>query len=161
MAAITLQFSTMRDWESWAIREFSHGPFSHVDAVLPDGSLLGARDDVYGGIPSGVRIRPAGYANFTLTKQVTIPCTNEQEQKWLAWLHAQVGKPYDETAIVAFAIGRDWRAPDSWFCSEMGAASLEPDASGILPYKIAATENHVDPDDLFLIVSVLTNVWAP
>ena len=37
----------------------------------------------------------------------------------------QVGKPYDKLAIVAFAVNRDWRSPDAWFCDELVAAGLE------------------------------------
>ena len=34
-------------------------------------------------------------------------------------------KPYDKLAIVAFAVNRDWRSPDAWFCDELVAAGLE------------------------------------
>src|SRR5215470_8798093 len=34
-------------------------------------------------------------------------------------------KPYDKLAIVAFAVNRDWRSPDVWFCDELVAAGLE------------------------------------
>jgi hypothetical protein len=52
MGAITLQFVTSRDPESWAIRTFQRGWCSHVDSVMDDGRLLGARSD------GGVLIRP-------------------------------------------------------------------------------------------------------
>ena len=71
---------------------------------------------------------------------------------------AQVGKPYDETAILAFALNRDWRETDAWFCSELAAAALE--AAGVFPYKLAASENKITPEDLFLAVSVISNVWG-
>lgn len=153
MGGVTLQFSTMSDIGSWAIREFSHGPFSHVDAVLPDGSLLGARDDICMGIPAGVRIRPPNYARFSLIKQVTIPCSDGQILKWLDWQHAQVGKPYDETAILAFAADRNWREEDSFFCSELQALALEQ--SGYFPHNLSAPANKITPDDLLLALSVV------
>ena len=34
-------------------------------------------------------------------------------------------KPYDKLAIVAFAVNRDWRSPDAWFCDELVAVGLE------------------------------------
>ncbi len=43
----------------------------------------------------------------------------------LAFAHAQVGKPYDYTAIAGFLARRDWREDDSWFCSELQAAAFE------------------------------------
>ena len=58
MGAITLQFVTSRDPESWAIRTFQRGWCSHVDSVMDDGRLLGARSD------GGVQIRPPNYEKF-------------------------------------------------------------------------------------------------
>ena len=43
MGAITLQFVTCSDPGSWAIRTFQRGWCSHVDSVMDDGRLLGAR----------------------------------------------------------------------------------------------------------------------
>ena len=57
-----------------------------------------------------------------------------------AWLDAQVGKPYDWTALVGFLFRqRDWQRPDWWFCCEMteatrsifGQARFRADASRI------------------------------
>jgi hypothetical protein len=62
---IALQFSTEADPVSALIRAFSHGPFSHVDAVLPDGRLLGARAD------GGVQARATGYAPFSRVLRIT------------------------------------------------------------------------------------------
>src|SRR5689334_9108316 len=116
MGAIALQFSVCGDAGSWLIRQYDHGPWSHVDAILPDGTLLGSRDDELGGKPSGVQVRPAGYQRFLATERVSIPCSDEAETAFYEFLNSQIGKPYDETAIAGFVFQRDWRAPDSWFC---------------------------------------------
>jgi hypothetical protein len=40
------------------------------------------------------------------------------------WLHAQIGKRYDWTALVSFVVQRDWQEPDAWFCSELTEALI-------------------------------------
>jgi hypothetical protein len=55
--SIKLRFVRGLDFSSRVIAWFSAGHLSHVDAVMPDGSLLGARSDVIKGIPTGVQIR--------------------------------------------------------------------------------------------------------
>jgi hypothetical protein len=69
MGAITLQFVTSRDPESWAIRTFQRGWCSHVDSVMDDGRLLGARSD------GGVQIRPPNYEKFSRVERVVISAT--------------------------------------------------------------------------------------
>ena len=125
MPAITLQLSAMDDVGSLAIRAFSHGPFSHVDAVMPDGNLLGARSDEMEGVAAGVQIRTPGYADFSAIKHVVLPTIVECEGAFYDFLKTQIGKPYDHSAILGFALDRDWRQSDSWFCSELVAAALE------------------------------------
>lgn len=59
-----------------------------------------------------------------------------------AWLRAQVGKPYDWTALLSWVVRRDWQEPDSWFCSELTEAFItqfslprfREQASRITPY---------------------------
>lgn len=118
---------------------------------MPDGSLLGARSDKVGGKPAGVQVRPDGYEAWSRIERVSLQATPEQEAKFRTFLTAQIGKPYDSLAIAAFAVGRDWREPDSWFCSELQAAALE--ASGWLPRPLASVANEITPRDLLLVVS--------
>lgn len=155
MGAIALQFVEGSGFGSALIKYYDHGLYSHVDSVLPDGTLLGARDDVIDGIPSGVQIRPASYVAGETVLRVTIPCTDAQQDAFYAFMRAQLGKPYDETSIAAFALGRDWRADDSWFCSELCSAGIE--ASGLVP-PLSAPANKIAPDDLLLVVSALVRV---
>lgn len=35
------------------------------------------------------------------------------------WLEAQLGKPYDWTALLGFISRREWQQDDAWFCSEL------------------------------------------
>jgi hypothetical protein len=148
---IVLQFAAMDDPASEAIKFFERGWPSHVDAVLPDGRLLGARSDVVMGIPAGVQIRPAGYEEFTRTCVLTLETDPEIEKAFYSFLFTQLGKPYDKTAIVAFAFHRDWQEEDSWFCSEMQAAALL--ASKFLPNPLSEVANVITPRDCLLIAS--------
>src|ERR1700683_5144243 len=148
---ITLQFVAANDIGSHAIQIFERGWPSHVDAVLEDGTLLGARSDSVGGKPPGVQIRTPDYETFCQIKRIQLPCSAGQQTAWLNFMSAQIGKPYDETAIVAFAVQRDWREPDSWFCSELQAAGLE--AWGVFPRPLENVVNEVTPRDLLLVVS--------
>jgi hypothetical protein len=119
MGAITLQFVTCSDPGSWAIRTFQRGWCSHVDSVMDDGRLLGARLD------GGVAIRPPNYEKFSRVERVVIAVPYYKERAYWDFLKAQLGKPYDMKAIVAFAVNRDWRSKDAWFCDELVATGLE------------------------------------
>jgi uncharacterized protein YycO len=152
---IRLQFVTERAWTSWLIGAFGAGHLSHVDAIMPDGSLLGARYDSIGGMPPGVQIRPPNYAKFSRRVIAVIPASEAQESAFYAFLHQQLGKPYDWRAIFAFAINRDWRAKDSWICSEFQAAALE--ASTIVS-TLYLDANKIVPVPLALAVSAIPGV---
>lgn len=41
-----------------------------------------------------------------------------------AWLDAQVGKPYDWTALAGMVVHRNWQEDDAWFCSELAEACI-------------------------------------
>jgi hypothetical protein len=156
MGAITLQFVGNRSFGSTLIQWFDHGTYSHVDTVLADGSLLGARDDKIGDVPAGVQIRPATYVAGYATKIVVLPCSGEVEKAYYDFVRAQIGKPYDSLAIAAFAIGRDWMNPDAWFCSEMVVAGMVD--SKYLVHKPSAPCNKLAPDDALLICSMFVDV---
>lgn len=151
MVDVILQFSARDDAGSTAIKLFERGWCSHVDTVFPDGSLLGARSDEVGGKPAGVQLRPANYMQFDKTVRYTLRMPTYNAVAFADFLQKQIGKPYDEKAIVAFALGRDWHNPDAWFCSELVAAALEQ--SGWFPNKISEDANFLTPRDLEIIIS--------
>jgi hypothetical protein len=159
MGMIVMQFVGNRSsLGSLAIEWFSHSKWSHVDSVMPGGSLLGARSDRIMGIPPGVQIRPAEYvrAEKDRVKRVHIPCTDQQMNDYYAFVVSQVGKPYDKTAIIAFMVNRDWTAKDSWFCSELcGAAAVH---AKLFSYRLAVKHNKIDPGDLLFVLSAITDV---
>lgn len=150
---IRIRFVTGNDFVSNAIRVGERdGWCTHAEAVLPDGSLLGAHID------GGVQIRPAGYDKATMTRELIVDLSgypgivmgDNTDGRFLAFLQAQVGKPYDVTAIAGLALDRNWREDDSWFCSELMAAALEK--CGYLP-PLSSADNHISPRDLLLVLS--------
>lgn len=95
--------------------------------------------------------RPPFYGAWTRRLVIQLETTPQQETDWLNFLEAQIGKPYDMTAILAFPLQRDWREPDSWFCSELAASSLE--ACGWFKKPLANPSNEITPRDLLLVLS--------
>ena len=150
--SIKLQFVRENDLASRVIAWFSAGHFSHVDTVLDDGQLLGARDDSVGGKPPGVQIRPPGYAHFVVRVVMAVPVTAEQKAAYLAFLCDQVGKPYDTEAIWAFLFNRNWREADSWICSELAAAGAEH--AEIVP-RLYLAANKITPVAFALAISAV------
>jgi hypothetical protein len=148
---IRLQFCTEGGAVHWGIRQFTRAWCSHVDVVMPDGSLLGAHNI------GGVQIRPADYAKFTKVLRVDLPASDEVTEAFYAFVTAQVGKPYDRTAIAAFVTRRDWQSDDAWFCSELVLAGLV--AAAFFKFRLSIPANFCDPADLLLLCSVFADIW--
>lgn len=139
----TLQFVYTPGLGSFAIALKGGVHLSHVDAVLDDGSLLGARWDNPKGFGSGVRIRDAGYAKWSYSVRIEYRgATSKQIYQWKQFLFSQLDRPYDWRSIVGFAIDRNWREEDSWFCSELVTAAGEK--SGLIG-ELYEGVNKVDP----------------
>ena len=121
---------------------------SHCEWKMPDGRLYGAH--LFG----GVRFRPAGYDKATNTREliVNVPLMPAQYEKWAEFMFAQHLKPYDKWAVLGLGLGRNWRDPDQWFCSELVIAGLEH--CGFLP-RLASVVYHISPRDALMILSAL------
>lgn len=158
---IHIRFVTGTGFISNAIRMGERdGWCTHTEVQMPDGTLLGAHID------GGVEARPPGYDKATMTRELFVELSfgnfvdtigsgrqaaiDAMETKFYGFLRAQLGKPYDITAIAGLALNRSWREADSWFCSELVAAALE--FCGYLP-KLSAADNHISPRDLLLVLS--------
>lgn len=159
MAAVLLRFVGGTSFADRAIMAAQFGFWAiHCESLMPDGTLLGA-------LPSGgVMARAHDYDAGRFDRQafVQVPCSQAQADDYHAFLLSQIGKPYDVRAILAFAAAaflgeRDWREPDSWFCSEILTAALE--RAGIIK-PLATSVNHVTPRDALLFVSAMVDVPA-
>lgn len=155
MPNIVLQFSGNSSLTSRVIQWFGKGEYSHVDSVLVDGSLLGARSATMSGFPSGVQIRSADYQNGYKLKRVSLSCTAEQQAAYYGFVMSQVGKSYDKAAIVAFVTGSNKSDSDSWFCSELVAAALQH-CGWLKP--LIAPPSKIDPDALLLVLSAIADI---
>ena len=150
--SVTLQLSRMADIVSDLIADFTRAWPSHVDIVMPSGMLLGARSDVCMGVPAGVQFRPDGYAPFTKVERISLPATYAQALTFHVFVSDQAGKPYDKIGIVGLAVGRNWRSPDKWFCSELAMAALE--YAGIIS-PITSPVNFISPRDVLMVAEAM------
>jgi hypothetical protein len=148
---ITLQFSSQRGFVPWAIRWGTWCDISHVDLVLPDGSLLGARSDT---VNPGVQIRQGDYGNFTRIIQCDYDFTPAQTDLYIGWCRSQIGKPYDKRGIASYITHkrriRDWRDESAWYCSELQARASEVAGNPFLDFSYIGVFK-VDPRDLMLV----------
>jgi hypothetical protein len=150
---------------SLLICRLTHSPFSHVDLVLDDGNLLGASDNpsapVVHGDARGVAIRPPDYQRFAVRRDVAMPTTPERKGRFLDFCMAQVGKPFDNSALSPKVFlsphfeYRDWRTLDKWFCAELMARATE--IAPLLDWAIPGIKNRVTPADLILLLAPLYN----
>lgn len=131
-----------------------YGGYSHVDAVLSDGTLVGARSDriTFKGhtYPAGVQIRPQGYEKWKRRTVVAIPCDVLLAGQWEHFLRCQIDKPYDKQAIWGFLFGQRKHARGHWICSALQRNELR--RIGTLrpcPTPVSQTT----PDALFQIVT--------
>jgi hypothetical protein len=154
-----IRFSTQKDLISGAIRAFTWSTVSHVDIELPAGlkyadnrvtlrgDLVGARFNQDKGLSKGVSVRPHDYNNVSREIYMQTRTSPDLDAKVYAAALSQVGKPYDLSGIINFALHRDWRETDSWFCSELVAWAFEQAG-----YKLLNTPdvNRITPRDLLL-----------
>jgi hypothetical protein len=161
---IQLQFVRGKGLSSRAIAWFGGGRFSHVDAIMPNGTLIGARSDVIhplgGGnpIPAGVQPRPAGYEAWEERIVASLTVDKVKADKFYKLNQSQIGKQYDVTAIWGFVTGRDWRDPQDWFCSELQAWCLETPM--ILP-QLFTPVNKISPSTLAFGLSTAGATFKP
>lgn len=153
MSTIAFSFVQSNDPIGRVIQFYERGPWSHVDCVLPDGSLLGARSDSVGGKPPGVQIRPPDYETWPKRDIVELAATPEQITTWLNFLKSQIGQPYATAdLIMQYLTGDGGGTIDSeWWCSKLAARSGE--ASLWLPKPIGQSVNTITPRDWYIIVT--------
>jgi hypothetical protein len=155
MGTIVLQFVEGSGLGAGMIKWFGHGKYSHVDCVLPEGGLLGARSDRVGGMPPGVQVRPEGYMKKEKTTRVTLFCSDHQEAEFYKSARSQIGLEYNKIGILAFAFAKDWTNPKQRFCSELATICLQD--AGFL-WNLTEPAHKIDPDDLRLLVSAVWRV---
>jgi hypothetical protein len=159
---IRLQFSRSTELVSLLIAKACRSDFSHVDAVLEDGNLLGASDSPKApfieGNPGGVAIRPPDYQPFAIRRMAHIYVPARVEVRFYEILRSQLGEPFDNSAMHAVFSGRpnngrNWKDESAWFCSELKAWAFEE--SGAFDVLPLISKDRVTPPDLLLMISHL------
>jgi hypothetical protein len=143
---------------SGIIRRANHSPFSHVDFVMKDGTLLGASDSPKAphihGNPRGVASRPFDYQRFAYRRQMVIATPRADDIRRLAV--TQLGKRFDNSGLRDFASDsfpgkRDWRLDECWFCAELCMWSMETCYLWGTP-PMPWPKNRVSPTDIIMIM---------
>ena len=147
---VTLQF--VQDDHIWdpIVKYVSHGWPTHVDVVMPDGKLLGAR------VRGGVAIREPNYDNFKRVARITLPATPAQERKFYGFLESQIGQHYDFANVFGFVTNHHKQRDGKWFCSMLALTALN--VAQVFLCIPAGNAWEIDPWDLFLICSAFSPV---
>ena len=115
-------------WSSW----------SHVALVTPEGVAYEATGK---GVSKGPIAHLVSRYQTVEVQEVRIPAPD----KVIAFLEAQLGKPYDFSALFGFMFRRDWAENDKWFCSELVASALLDSGIAI----VCKPTNRITPQDLY------------
>lgn len=128
------------------IRWQTLGHVTHAEAVLPDATIIAALAG------EGVVCLPLNY-DKTSTSQifVDIPSTDRQIERWTAYLHSRVGRPYDWETIAGIALHTGWRRKGGMICSMLQALGLRE--AGIFPCPLSEPAHEITPRDLLLMLS--------
>ena len=126
-----------------AIRLATWSRWSHVAAVF--GSTAFEATAKHGVRRTNVYDVLAGATDHAWAN---VPCRTEPA---LRFLELQLGKPYDWTAILGILTRRDWQEDDSWFCSELVAATALAAGAPL----IHKPQNRVTPEDVWSSIAVV------
>jgi uncharacterized protein YycO len=158
---ISLRFVEGGGLDSKIIRFDTRCRWSHVEWMPTATSTLGAM--LEGGVNYRSIANPTDpiYKNVVATQifqihsdTILVNGKAAGETLFEDFMHQQVGKPYDWRAITSFGLGqRDWRKPDSWFCSELIARALE--IAGVLHLPEDQPVWRITPRDVWMLVNAL------
>lgn len=96
--------SALIRWQTWS-------RYSHVAAVLPDGSVIEAWPG------KGVHRRPF-WSDITGIEFFKIVDPRYSPERAQEFLHEQIGQGYDYLGVLRF-LSRRRKSNDKWFCSEL------------------------------------------
>jgi hypothetical protein len=122
METLQIRFIRGTGWDSKVIEWDTRCWTSHVELVSIF-MTFGAQ--LKGGVKWRSVLDPC-YKNVDWIEVFEIQITDLQHERLQKIMEETDGLPYDWRAIVSFGLGqRDWREPDSWFCSEFVCMVLE------------------------------------
>ena len=103
---------------SWLIRAATMGKYSHCGVLDDDGQVI------HSTFSKGVHRRTLEWFKSTYSTNFYSYVVCPDEAGAMRFLKAQLGKPYDWTALLKLVFQRDWQENDSWFCSELVEAAV-------------------------------------
>jgi hypothetical protein len=130
---IILRFVHCTDIVSNGILAETGGKYSHVEAVTPDGKLLGAHAS------GGVMARPSNYDAGTFDRERFLLLTAADEAmaaKFYHYLDAVIGEPYDFGAIAGFVSHLDIHQQHRVICSALRWCGYFPAVLPILAHEV-------------------------
>jgi uncharacterized protein YycO len=115
-------FTTSPDLFSMAIRGFDSGGVSHVgmESPLVPGEVIDTTWR-HGGVKKWPKAQFETMHQRRVVRVIDVALPDEAGA--LSWLHDQIGKPYDKSAIFGMAILRNWQNDNSWYCFELAMAT--------------------------------------
>ena len=146
---IRLRFVCGRDAVSLAIRARENFPFSHAEAVTPQGRYLGAHAD------GGVAARAPGYDAAWLERELFVELAETapgQAEAFYAFLERHIGEPYDFESILGFLLpGVALHEAQHVICSAFVTLGLRQ--CGWFAAPLCEPAHKISPRDLLLMIS--------
>jgi hypothetical protein len=145
---IRLRFVTSQDLVSDGIRFAEDYPYSHVEAVTPWGTYLGAH------AAGGVLDRPNNYdkGKFSAEKFIELVDTAVgADALFYAFLKTKIGTPYDYESILGFVSRLDLHKTGEVICSALQAIALR--RCRYFQFPLAVHAHEISPRDLALMLS--------
>ena len=136
-----VHFATTKGWLSRVIRTLTLSRWSHValqigpsvfEATMKDGVTVGSLYEFRERYPVSTQLIVGGEEHLAAT-----------------WLRNRVGADYDYSALLAFAVNRNWEDDEKWFCSELVTQALIK--AGAIHPKIKS--HRITPRDLWLLLT--------
>lgn len=153
MATVKWRCVNSKNFVSNAISFVSRGVVCHVEFLFDDVQIgntiyhnvcIGAHAD------GGVRVRTID--KYDVDYRFKAECTDEQYAKLLAFITAQIGKPYDFLDIFGIMASRNWHDDSRWICSEFWVVGME---TAELIHKIESDVALFTPQDSLLVSSAM------
>lgn len=139
-----LIFTRQHSIGSLLIRFFTWSRWSHV-AILEDDSMVIDSTFLHG----GVRRRPLAELLAQASRHQMLDLNVPNEAAALDFARAQIGRPYDWTAVLGILFrAPGWALPDRWFCSELAEAVVL--AGGLKRFREDAAR--ITPEHVWMVV---------
>lgn len=133
--------------------------YSHSDALMHDGRLVGARSDRIGTLlngdpaPAGIQSRQPFYDRWVRRTVYFKEVPAARADEWEALAAADIGTRYDKAGIWRLIVGEQPVVDGWWFCSAYQIDRLQQ--LGEVRKDLCVPPQQCTPDDLALILSVV------